>query len=90
MVRVTRVFVHDLDDEKLKKIEEGLKANFKVLKVSSSGVVPNYMFFELEGDVKEEVERLIASFPHLYIFDEYGFAGLEVGQVIGILPQQVP
>lgn len=65
MVRVTRVFVHDLDEDKLRRIEEELKANFKVLKTINSGVVPNFKFVEIEGDVKEEAEKLVARFDPL-------------------------
>ena len=65
MVMVTRVFVHDLDDDKLEKIRRSLTERFKVVKISSSEVVPNFLYIEIEGNVEDEVRDLIADLEPL-------------------------
>lgn len=65
MVNVTRVFIHDLDTEKVKKIIDEFKSKFTVERISTSKVVPNFVYIEIKGDVKEEAEELLSSFNPL-------------------------
>ncbi len=65
MVKVTRVFIHDLDDEKLNFVLSQLKNKVKVVGVSKSKVVPNFMYIEIEGDKRKEVEELVSGIDFL-------------------------
>ncbi len=65
MVDVTRVFVHDLDTEKMEKIMNELRSKFTVESTSTSKVVPNFIYIEIKGNVKKEVEKLLSSFNPL-------------------------
>ena len=65
MVKVTRVFIHDLDDEKLNFVLNQLKNKVKVVGVSKSRVVPNFMYIEIEGNKRKEVEELVSGIDFL-------------------------
>ena len=59
MVEVTRVFIHSYDREDVEKTISMIKKKFNVLKVYESSVVPNYVFVEVEGLLKNDVEEVL-------------------------------